>query len=169
MMMKTVALYQIAVYTVSVYAFSFGSTTYLQGNSSSNLLIRMGLLLFSLCMILMNLSLFFNLKAKTKLKVLIIQKWVNFSQIFQLSILGFSYDFIMGNYLVAYYYYDDRQMLAFGFDLLKFKWVLAYQPGTVIFFGLSIIPIIIFILLNHLIQTSIRKIENQMIDLISRD
>jgi hypothetical protein len=169
MILKAIALYQIIIYFLACWAIIFGSTTFLQDNSLSNPLISISILIFSGCMILMNLSLIFNFAEKIKFRVLVIQKWVNFLQIFQLSILGVIYNFIAGIYIVAYYYYDDHQLLGMGYDTLKFQWALAYKNGNIIFLGLNVIPIVIFFLLNKIIESVKRKNENRLIDLISHD
>jgi hypothetical protein len=169
MILKIIALYQIVIYSVAAYAFSFGTASDFMNISFVNELFFITLFLFSVSMVLMNLSLFINFKANKKLQFLAIQKWVNFFQIFQLSVLGLSYNFIMGTYLPVYYYYDDHQIFGASFDILKFHATISYVKSNLIFVSLNIIPIIIFYLLNRMIKIIIDEEDDKLVDLISYD
>jgi len=125
-------------------------------------------LIGNICIICLGLGVVYSnmqmLLEKNKVKIANLQfnKWLNFAQIFHLSILGLSYYFIVGVYITVYYYYDQIQTFGYSLSFYKLDLVMMYYKSNVIFAGLNLMPVVLFLILDKA-QRDIR-IENSLMD-----
>lgn len=81
--------------------------------------------------------------------------WINFLQMIQISIFGFTYYFAMGFEIVPVFSYSDHVSFLLGYEFFNIRMKVFFQSGmNDINVGLNIIPLIIFILLNFISKKS---------------
>ena len=95
---------------------------------------------------------------------LAVNKWSNFIQIFQLSLMGFNFFIIVGFHIVLYYFYDETQFIGASYDLFRYSLEFNYKPQNNIQAGISLVPFVIYLILNKLEKTEIESSVNKLVD-----
>src|SRR4030095_704463 len=108
----------------------------------------------SIVCILSNLYLLFNKNDNKNFVVrnLLFNKWMNFAEIVNISIMGLSYNMIIGFHIIGYYLYDESQKFGMSFNYYHFTVDASLSSSNIIFVGISVIPLILFMIFNKVIS-----------------
>ncbi len=162
--LKIANVYQLTIWLISAiyYIFKFINSI-LPRKDSISLVGSFVVLCFSIIIIYSNIYLLLNKKnIKAILKNLHFNKWINLIQILNLSLIGINYYMIIGIRIMAYFIYDNTQKFALEYGFFRFQSELSYLKSDIIFVGINIIPIILYIVF----EKSIRGFEGNMTPLI---
>ncbi|HMH34456.1 MAG TPA: hypothetical protein VK543_15570 [Puia sp.] len=156
-MLAVINIYQIAVGIISLIVF-VGTLKKSLGNDINLNLAFTSLALIALIVYLIYTNVLMLIKKGNFKRLLQINIWVNFAQVFYLSLLGFSYYIFIGIQIMPYFLYKQNINLGVHYELFNVRFSFSYQANEEIAFGLNLIPLILCILLNrilnkHLIET----------------
>jgi hypothetical protein len=159
-MLKVINIYQILIWLISTIMFGEGLVVSL-GNEKNYVAAFMKLLIvtFSVYFIYTNICLLFEFKKERFPNFLRLNKWVNFLQIFHLSLVGFNYYIAVGVHILLYYSYNEIQIISIGFVPYVSSIQINYQRSTAILAGLNLIPLLIFILVNRIMKSQNTKLK----------
>jgi hypothetical protein len=163
MTLKIIAAYNIIIYAVGAYLYAINLPSLFELRSVFVFLLFLALAGFCAFITFINVKLFMKIEDSIKLKIININRWVSFAQIFEISIFGATYFFIMGVYIVGYFDDSASSPFWFGLDRLKYQFTLFYEHGNNIYFGLNLIPIILFIAQNNILQNIQKEKDGQFV------
>lgn len=146
-MLRIINIYQFISYGILMFLFCSNFSDNIESNVSFIDTVIF-FCLFGLCAFLFytNIYLFIKLE-KFKFTYIKINLYVNLLQIITISLLGFSYDFVLGTRVMPYLGYQQTIEIRFLFNLIISRFSLFYTSSTGIFVGINIVPLIIFFLL----------------------
>jgi hypothetical protein len=151
--LKNFAAYEIVVWiTGLIFLFEGFLGKLITGFSLFFLISTIVLITISVWMIYINFCLVLGYRKNEFTTYLNHTKWVNFAQIFNLSLLGVTIHWIEGPYLGLVYAYNQGQMFGVHFRLFVCAFSLEYHQSAfdVILAEINLIPLSIFILLDKL-------------------
>jgi hypothetical protein len=153
-MIKIISTYQISVWIIAQFMFIRLFIKYLFiDNKSIGLIFLLIIMIFSIFFIFSNICLLFNFQKQYFNKFLNLNIWTNFFQIFHLSLVGFTYYFEIGPQISPYYSYDNNWDISIALSPFESSFGLKYFDSNLILAGISLIPLIIYILLNRIKKT----------------
>lgn len=127
---------------------------------------------FILSMVFIALAIFvvyanFKLLKREKSKRLVnFNKWLNFFQIIQLSIYGFTIYFVMGLEFMPYFSYKEQMKILWEISSFNIRSSIAFTSGIdAIEVGVNIVPLILFILWDYVSRKLFVSSEKKMEDL----
>jgi|688.fasta_scaffold192198_2 hypothetical protein len=146
-MLRIINIYQCISYGTLMFLFCSNFSDVMESNVSLNDTVIF-FCLFGLCAFLFytNIYLYKN-KKKFKSTYIKINVYVNLLQIITISVLGFSYDFVLGPRVMPYLGYQQTIDIRFLFNIIISRFSLFYTTSTGIFVGINIVPLIIFFIL----------------------
>lgn len=155
--LKIANIYQIVIWLISAYYYIVGMVhSILPNKDSFSLFGNLAVLFMSVAIICSNIYL---LVSKNNIRLIIknlyFNKWLNLIQILNLSLLGVSFYMIIGVRIMAYYIYDNTQRFELNYGFFRFQAGISYAKSDIIFVGINILPIILFIIFNN----SIKRLE----------
>jgi hypothetical protein len=149
-----VSLYQIVSSLISLVIFERAVIGFFSTNQLNWILYlsTLALIVAGIFIIYSNILL---LTSCTKSKRLIRwNKWINFIQIFQLSIFGFTYQFVIGLEILLHMVYSDK--IYFGLHTASFnmKFIIFFESGVSFWMvGVNVIPLLIFLFFDSLARS----------------
>jgi hypothetical protein len=150
--LKIANIYQIVIWFISGGDYLFGIfDTIAPKKDYISLLSSISVICFSILIICSNIFLLFNSKFLLS-KNLRLNKWLNFAQIINFSILGLSYYMIVGIHIAVYYFYDKVQEFSYAMSFYKLTIEASYANSSTISVGLNLIPLILFFIFNKMIK-----------------
>ena len=149
-MLKSIFIYQILAWFIALIVLikEFINAILFKGNLALSFIVLI-IICFSVYFIYTNFCLLFGFKKEHSKMFLEINKWVNFFQIIQLSLFGFTYYLLIGIQLCLIYTYDQQQIFEIEFNFFKTSLGINYHTSDVIIAGINFIPLIIFLFLNN--------------------
>jgi hypothetical protein len=152
--LKIANAYQITIWLISTIYYFFGMINSILPNKDSISLVGSFIVLFfSIIIVWSNIYLLLNKNnIRLILKSLQFNKWINLIQILNFSLIGINIYMIIGIRLMALYLYDNTQKLAIDYGFFRFQSEISYVKSDIIFVGINIIPIILYIIFNKSIQ-----------------
>ena len=161
---KIANVYQIIIWLITAIYYFFGMiNSILPRKDSISLVGSFIVLFFSIIIIWSNIYLLLNKNSiRLVLKNLQFNKWINLIQILNLSLIGINIYFIIGVRIMVIYLYDNTQKLAFDYGFFTFQSEISYVKSDIIFVGINIIPIILYIIFSKSIQGHEEKIAHVM-------
>jgi hypothetical protein len=152
MLLKISNVYQVVIWSITGGDYALGIfDTIAPKKDYISLLLSICVIIFSVFVICSNVLLLFNSKFFLA-KNLNLNKWLNFIQIVNFSVLGLSFYMIVGVHLTGYYYYDKVQEVSYTFSFYKLTIDSSYSKSNIIFIGLNLIPLILFLVFNNIIK-----------------
>ena len=106
------------------------------------------LFLTALSVLLVYLNLYLIVKKEKSVIFISIVAWFNFSQIFYISIMGFTYYLLFGSMIMPFFNYSDGISFGLHLNLFVGQLGLKWKYDDKIIFGINLIPLTIFILLS---------------------
>lgn len=147
--LKIACVYQIIIWAISAYKYILGIFySILPEKNSISLLSSIVIIGVSIFVILSNIYLIYKPFNRLNLKHLILNKWINFVQVLHISVLGFSFYVVVGVHVLVYYSYDSVQDVSFAFGFFRFIFEVSYYKSNLIFLGVNLIPLILFLIFN---------------------
>jgi hypothetical protein len=152
-MIKVIAIYQIIIWSYAVFLFTeLTVKCFLAALPLIIIFSQLVVVAFSSFFIYTNICFLFNLKKKFFSKFLNVNIWTNFFQIFNISIMGFTYYVTIGIHFFLFFSYDNNDwdiLLSHSF-FYEASYGVKFFNSTLIMAGVNLIPLLIFILLERL-------------------
>ena len=150
--LKIASTYQIIIWLISGGDYLLGIfDTIAPKKDYISLLSSICVISFSALIVCSNIFLLLNSKFVLS-KNLRLNKWLNFAQIIHFSIFGLSYYMIVGEHIAGYYLYDKIQEFSYASSFYKLTIDASYSNSSIISVGLSLIPLILFLIFDNMIK-----------------
>jgi hypothetical protein len=148
--LKIITIYQIIIWSIGAVMF-FNVPNGSSSDKPDMLIILTKLLIvgISIYVVYLNICLLLNFRKAFFKKNLIVNKWINFIQIFHISLLGLNLYLIVGNQILLYYSYEDVQKVNIGYDLIRYSAEVTYVKNNIIVFGINLMPLMVFLFFSR--------------------
>ena len=149
-MLTAINIYQILVSIMSLIIFvqSFVKA-FIENNNQVTGFLSLLLIVLTLSTIYTNIMILLKKKER---EFIIVNIWLNFIQVFYLSLVGFTYYILIGIEIIPYFIYKENIKFGIYYELFSARGGLAIQSGNEISVGLSILPALICIMLTHILK-----------------
>jgi hypothetical protein len=158
---KLVYIYQAVIWLISTINYIVGLFNFIvPSRNALSLIVHLIILCISIAVVCSNIYLLLtkDIKKSSVLKNLHFNKWVNVAQILNFQIMGLTYYTVIGARILMYYQYDETQKLAFGFGFFGLETELSYAKSNLIFVGINLIAILLYIIIEKNIRDCKQKL-----------
>ena len=148
-MLVVYSIYQVVSCSISSIMFLYALFNVPQQNL--NLLICFfSILILVLTAYVIYINAIYLLKRKTSNKFIEINKWMNFIQLFQLSIFGLVFYVIIGPEITPAIFYSDKILWHTQINFFAIRFNLSYfGANSSINAGINVVPVLCLLVLNH--------------------
>src|ERR1700722_6450223 len=148
-MLAVINIYQSAVYFISLIVFIRTFINTFKNNENLSLAF-FSLIFIGFTSFIIYSNIYMLVKKKINRDFLTINIWFNFFQIFYLSLIGFTYYVLIGIQIIPYFIYKQDWDIRFFFSFYRVSLDISYKSSDAIFFGISVVPMIICIMLSRI-------------------
>jgi len=161
---RVAVIYQIAIWIITVYGYSAGILNSIWTNKDSvSFMASIAVIVFSVIVLISNLYLLIGNNTSKYFKNLVFNKWLNFLQIINISLLGLSFYLTVGIQILVYYIYDNSQRISLVYGFFKLRLNCTYVESNIIFVGVNILPLFLFFIFNKVIEQKKLKMISDLI------
>ena len=159
-------VYQAIIWIISAINYTIGIINFiLPGGDRFSLMVHLIILCISLAVVGSNIYLLIMKDTGNILilKSLHFNKWINVIQILNIQIIGLTYYTIIGARILMYYEFDETQRFSINLGFYKLQTELSYTKSDIIFVGINLIAILLYIIFDRNIRDHNEQIISKLL------